>query len=424
MFRRVSEDGIFLVYCSIKQSKKMTSVKVKFRASRVPGKAGCVFYQVIHARVVRQIRTNFHLFTDEWDCCQGNVVAVSPDILPVRANYLNDVRAKIRRDCLRLNSVVEDLVRQGRAFTVDDIVARYVARKSELSFFHFMYDVTVQLSRLGRERTSETYATTLRSFKAFRMGVDVPVDEITPELMLYYEAYLRNRGLAMNTISFYMRILRAVYNRAVEQGLTPQRHPFKPTYTGIARTTKRAVALNVVKRIKALDLPPHSSLDLARDLFLFSFYTRGMSFVDMAYLRKSDLRNGVLTYRRRKTGQRLTVKWERCMQQVVDKYAPTQTDYLLPIIRPTGNPRRHYQNALHLVNVCLHSIGERIGLSSRLTMYVARHTWASVARSKHIPISVISEGMGHDSEATTQIYLASLDHSVVDRANAMILRGL
>ncbi len=102
----------------------------------------------------------------------------------------------------------------------------------------------------------------------------------------------------------------------------------------------------------------------------------------------------------------------------------TITDYLLPIIRPTGNPRRHYQNALHLVNVCLHSIGERIGLSSRLTMYVARHTWASVARSKHIPISVISEGMGHDSEATTQIYLASLDHSVVDRANAMILRGL
>lgn len=221
MFRRVSEDGIFLVYCSIKQSKKMTSVKVKFRASRVPGKAGCVFYQVIHARVVRQIRTNFHLFTDEWDCCQGNVVAVSPDILPVRANYLNDVRAKIRRDCLRLNSVVEELVRQGRAFTVDDIVARYVARKSELSFFHFMYDVTVQLSRLGRERTSETYATTLRSFKAFRMGVDVPVDEITPELMLYYEAYLRNRGLAMNTISFYMRILRAVYNRAVERELTP-----------------------------------------------------------------------------------------------------------------------------------------------------------------------------------------------------------
>lgn len=159
-------------------------------------------------------------------------------------------------------------------------------------------------------------------------------------------------------------------------------------------------------------------------MFMFSFYTRGMAFVDMAYLRKKDLRGGVLTYRRRKTGQRLHVKWEKCMQEIIDKYPASPTGYLLPIITRSGRERTQYRNALHLVNSLLKKIALLVGLHTNLTMYVTRHSWASIARSQHIPLSVISEGMGHDSEATTQIYLASLDRSAVDKANRSILKKL
>lgn len=293
------------------------------------------------------------------------------------------------------------------------------------TLFNFMNGLVVQLRRLGKCRTSETYATTLRSFMTFRKKKDLFLDEIDSDMVMLYETYLKGRGLTKNTTSFYMRILRATYNRAVEKGLTAQRYPFKHVYTGIDKTMKRAIPLNAIRQIKELDLLPYPTLDLARDLFLFSFYTRGMSFIDMAFLKKRDLRNGILTYRRHKTGQQLVIRWEKCMQDIVDKYNITSSKYLLPILKsPSQNEYGEYRNALYCTNRRLKDIAQMVKLPVPLTLYVARHSWANIARSQNVPISVISEGMGHDSELTTQIYLASLDTSAVDNANSLILRSL
>ena len=184
--------------------------------------------------------------------------------------------------------------------------------------------------------------------------------------MTEYEASLKSYGVAMNTVSFYNRILRAVYNRAVEKEMTVQRYPFKHVYTGIDKTVKRAVPLKIIKRIKDLDLSFKSSLDFARDMFLFSFYTRGMSFIDMAYLKKKDLQNGILSYRRRKTGQQLFIKWEKSMQEIIDKYPANENGYLLPIIKTDRNERLQYRNALRLVNNKLKEISVSIGLRCTL----------------------------------------------------------
>jgi integrase len=222
-----------------------------------------------------------------------------------------------------------------------------------------------------------------------------------------------------------MRILRAVYNRAIEKELTTNRNPFKYVYTGVDKTIKRAISLKTIKLIKNLDLSLQPSLDFTRDMFMFSFYTRGMSFIDMAYLKKKDLSNGILSYRRRKTGQQLFIRWEKCMQEIIEKYDNPHSSYLLPIIKPIkADERTQYQNAMSQINRNLKTIGKMVDIQLPLTMYTARHSWASVAKNKNIPISVISEGMGHDSEMTTQIYLASLDNAVVDRANAQILKEL
>lgn len=228
----------------------------------------------------------------------------------------------------------------------------------------------------------------------------------------------------MNSVSFYNRILRAVYNRAVEKEMTAQRYPFKHVYTGVDKTVKRAVSLAAIRQIKELDLLSKPSLDFARDMFLFSFYTRGMSFIDMAFLKKKNLCGGILSYRRRKTGQQLFIRWEESMQEIVDKYPANENGYLLPIIKSPGRERLQYRNALRLVNNKLKAISEAAGLQTKLTMYVSRHSWASIAKSQNIPLSVISAGMGHDSENTTQIYLAALDNAVIDNANDLILKKL
>ena len=417
----------------------MTSIKVKFRPSTVDGKEGGLYFQIIHNRVVRQLNTDYKVFAGEWDAEAESVITSGS-----RSNLLLGIQERLEWDVARLEKVVRFLETERRRFTADDVITMFHKLTKESSLFTFMHGVIAQLKQLGKVRTSETYTATLKSFMAFRDERDVPLDGITSDMMLMYEAYLKTREVRMNTISFYMRNLRAVYNRAVEKGLTPQNNPFRHVYTGVDKTVKRAIPIKDIKALKELDLSMKPSLDFARDMFMFSFYTRGMSFVDMAYLRKTDLQNGILTYRRRKTGQELTIKWEKCMAEIIAKYPENQTDFLLPIIKGEGsgrnseshqtclngrvvtdegeaNERRQYDNALHLVNYRLKELSTMLKLQRPLTMYVARHSWASAAKAKNVPLSVISEGMGHDSEATTQIYLASLETSVVDKANKMIL---
>lgn len=171
-----------------------------------------------------------------------------------------------------------------------------------------MESVIVTLRQNGNIRTSETYNMTLGSFKAFRNDEDIMFDDINGDVIVAYQAYLRNKGVTPNTVSFYMRILRATYNRAVEKGLVEQKNPFRHVYTGIERTIKRAVPISVIRKIKRLDLSDEPTLDYARDIFMLSFYLRGMSFVDMVFLRKTDLKNGHVIYRRRKTRQLLSIK--------------------------------------------------------------------------------------------------------------------
>lgn len=290
----------------------------------------------------------------------------------------------------------------------------------------FMHQIILQLRRMGKQRTQETYTATLKSFMNFRLGKDLRIDEMDSDMMLMYEASLHNKGITRNTTSFYMRILRAVYNRAVEKGLTKQHYPFKHVYTGVDKTIKRAISPAAIRRIRRLDLSDNPQTDFARDIFLFSFYTRGMSFIDMAFLKKNDLQNSTLSYRRQKTNQQLFIKWENCMQEIIDKHpSAVNSPYLLPILKHNGpKARGEYKNALSRINKHLKEVARRAGITVPLTLYVARHSWASVARSRHIPLPVISEGMGHDSEQTTRIYLTSLDNETVDNANRLILNSI
>ena len=416
-------EGLFIKYQIIKITA-MTTVKVKFRASSVPTREGTLFYQVIHGRVPRQINTGYKLFSPEWDRLHAEVL-LPPDAGQSRHTYLVTLRERIADDTARLKSIVSRLERAGHDYTADDVVKLYLTPAEAGGFMSFAWELVRQLKQIGKTRTAERYTTVMNSFGRFAGENDVLLDEVDSDLMVKYETFLKARGICPNSSSYYMRGLRAIYNRAVEKKLTLQRNPFKHVYTGIDKTVKRAVPLKIIRQIRDLDLALSPATDFARDIFMFSFYTRGMSFIDMAFLKKKDLQNGILSYRRHKTNQQLFIKWEKPMQEIIDKYDTTGTPYLLPIIRDMNtDERRQYKNAAHLVNNKLKKLGGQLGLPIPLTSYVARHAWASIAKSKNIPVSTISEAMGHDSENTTRIYLASLDTSVVDKANSLILKSL
>lgn len=400
----------------------MSSIKVKFRPSSVPDHEGSIYYQIIHERKVRQLNTDYHILADEWDEARSMVTTKQSGD---RKSFILSIRERIRWDIERLTKIDKKLDAEGLTYTADDVIEEFRRYAKEYSLFNYLESLIVKFKQNGKARTSETYTAALNSFKKFRKDEDIMLDCLTSEIMEAYEAWHKNRGNSPNTISFYTRILRAVYRRAVENDIIENRNPFRHVYTGVDKTVKRAIPLSVIKKIKALDLSLSPPLDFARDMFLMSFYLRGMSFIDMTFLKKSDLKNGYVIYRRRKTGQQLTIEWTAEMQMILDKYPDNPTQYLLPIIKSEGiNERCAYRNIGYNINHSLKKIAGMVGITIPLTMYVARHSWASAAKSKGVPLSVISEGMGHDSEATTQIYLASLDTSVVDKANSLILKAL
>ena len=402
----------------------MATIKVKFRPSSKAGREGRLYLQVIHHRMVRQVKTDCLLFPHEWDSKLAKIVSAHVD--EKRRAYLFSIERELEGDLLKLKRIITRFELQGHPFSVYDILETYQSPWEARGFFGFSDHLIQTMREAGKQRTAETYEAAMKSFRKFyTKRYDIPFEQMDAELMMCYEQYLKVKGLAANTISFYMRNLRAIYNRAVVKELTPPNNPFKYVYTGVDKTRKRAITLRKIQEIKKLDLSEEESMEYARDLFLFSFYTRGMSFVDMAFLKKADLQNGILTYRRHKTGQLLSIKWEMPMQDIVDKYGIPGSPYLLPVIKATGQDEwKQYKSAAHLVNRKLKQVGALLDLPVALTLYVARHAWASIARNLNVALSVISEAMGHDSENTTRIYLASLDTSTVDRANQLILQSL
>ena len=347
----------------------MASIKVKFRPSTTAGKEGTIYYQIIQNRVIRQLKTDFRLFTHEWNNKNNSIIIGSDN----RYDFLQSIQERINWDVKRLQSIIGRFENMHVIYTADDIISTFNKAVNEQSLFNFMQGTIAHLKQMGKIRTAENYSYALKSFMQFRQCKDVALSEIDSDLMQLYE-----------------------------------------------------VPLSAIKRIKNMNLSLQPNLEFARDMFLFSSYTRGMAFVDMAYLKKSDLQNGSLSYRRRKTGQLLVIKWERCMQEIINKYSTdSSSSYLLPILKyPYLDSHKCYRNILSGINRHLKEIAKLVNISTPLSMYCARHSWASAAKYKNIPLSVISEGMGHDSESTTQIYLASLDNTLVDNANAQILKSL
>ena len=293
-------------------------------------------------------------------------------------------------------------------------------------FVDYMRELIEQLRLQGRYGTAKNYEKALHVFTKFMGSNEFPLAAISSRTIAEFNSYLLRRGLLRNSISFYMRILKAVYNKAVRQRLIEQTFPFSEVYTGVDVTRKRAIDEPLLSRLNSMELPSGTTLALARDIFIFSYCARGMAFVDVAYLLKADYVNGVINYTRRKTGQLLVVKVEPNMQRIIERNASPTSRYLFPILTSDDSAEAYqqYLAALNNYNYHLGRLSLLLHSGCKLTSYTARHSWATAARNHNVPLSVISAGMGHTSEQTTRIYLAALDNSVIDEANKGIIEGL
>lgn len=402
----------------------MATFKLKFRPSTSRNKAGTLYFQVTHRRSTRTVYTDYHVMPEEWDEKLSFLRIIGSS---ERQAELRLIVPKVRWDIRQLTSIITEKEQSWVEYTVDDIVSAFRLLPPCQTWFSFIRGMIAKKLCIGRTGTAKTYGDALASFSCFRKGEDLLIETLDAETMNLYEAWLKGRGVKRNSSSCYLRTLRTLYRKAVDLGMTTDKDIFRHVFTGFAKTTKRAVPLDAIHAIRQLDLPEGSFLAFARDLFVLSVFLQGISFVDMAYLKKSDIKNGLLQYIRKKTGQSLSVGWEPAMQAIVDTYAhlTVGSPYLLPIItRQDGTERRQYERMGYKVNCYLKKIGQMVGLQIPLTTYVARHSWASVMRDLGVSLSIVSKGLGHESLKTTQIYLSSIDTDGVVKANRRMIRKI
>ncbi len=404
----------------------MVKIKVKFRSSSIAGKPGAVYYQLCHAGRVKLVSAHLHLLSEHWDVvCESMVSSNSDEKMELT---LSEARAQIKADLFRLRHVIHQLDSCGLKYRIDDVVTRYYRTCTPVSVLDFIKQQVNDCKLDNLLGTARNYERTLSSFREFLDGREISFAMLTERLVKEYEKWMFHRGLTRNSTSFYIRNLRSLYNKAIKLQIVPPSAPFGDVYTGIDRTRKRAVDEATILRLLQLDLDYSKALSLSRDLFLFSYCTRGMAFVDVAFLRKSDVVGGVITYMRRKTGQQLTVRIEPCIERIICRYRSDTvfSPDVFPVL--TGaDPQdayKQYQIALNYHNRKLKRISEVMGGNINLCSYTARHTWATTARKRNVPLAVISEGMGHTNERTTRIYLASFDNSVIDKANELVVGQL
>lgn len=297
--------------------------------------------------------------------------------------------------------------------------------KEKESLTGYMAAVVLQLEREERPGTAHVYRSTLRSILSFTGGAPLAFGALTPLCLQAYQNYLLGRGLHWNTVSTYMRMLRAVYFRAVDAGLAPFRaRLFKGVYTGTRVTVKRAVGERLLRRLDVLRTSAGGRLEKSRMLFLLLFMLRGIPFVDIAYLRKCDLRGDVLHYRRRKTGVWLSVKVEPRAMRLVERLKSTdgRSPYLFPFIDKEGVAAyRQYQNALRRFNADLKRLGQQVGVGSSLSSYCARHSWATIANYCNYQPELICNAMGHSSVKVTETYFKPHTDERIGRMNREIL---
>lgn len=393
----------------------MATIKVKLRLSRVMDRMGVVYYQVTHYRRTRHITTKLRVKPSEWNGDKGRPNESAPNSMIIQS--------QIDRDVATLRSIIDYYEDCNKEYKIEDIISRYRSVDINITTLDFMRAQVEQLRASNRLGTAKNYEKTMRSFMLFLDNARLPISALTEQVIRDYNTFLIQRGLVRNSVSFYMRVMRAIYNKAVRQRLVEQQHPFVEVYTGIDHTRKRAVSESIILRLCRLELEPGSPLAMCRDIFIFSYCTRGMAFVDIAYLKRSNIQNGVICYTRRKTGQLLTIRIEPSIQRIIDRYADANSPYIFPILKTLDAVEAYeqYQSALNAYNRHLGCLSRILGCGCRLTSYTARHSWATAARDHNVPISVISQGMGHASEYTTQIYLTMLENSVIDEANRGII---
>lgn len=335
-------------------------------------------------------------------------------------NWLLKEKSKVlgKLNTLREESVIDRL-------SLLEIKNLLVRPNDETLTLEFFSETIKQLELAKRFGNARVYDTTSRSIKTFVKGNDFPLKQISFAWLKKYEAWYLSKGNSLNGFSVHIRTLRSLYNKAIKlKKISSEYYPFKDFTLKKEETRKRAI--NREELIRFLQYEPKTDRHKrAKDYFLISFYLMGASFVDIALFKLKNIIKDRIEYKRQKTGKLHSIPISTPLREILNKYLSKKDDnnFILNIIHSTDPKKQliEIRDELKRYNRSLKEISTECGIESKISSYVARHSYATNAKKLGVPTAIISEALGHTTEKTTQIYLDSFENDVVDKYHDMVI---
>lgn len=400
----------------------MATVKAVLNKDREKKGGGySLVIQIIHKRQKRLIYSPYRLKVEEY--CVDKQKVVRPPGTQMAMKQIKEINMYIGKVKKELQTIIDELLSRKETFTANDIVQKHKMQQTN-SYLLIFLDGLIESKKQISPNTgaAKPFISLRNSLLSFMPQCPLQFKDLTATVVKRYEAYLYSKA-SKNTVCFYLRNLRTIYNMASNQGIMVcEQYPFKKINMGSEATIKRSLKKEVIKQIALFECP-NPQMEFARDIFMISFYTRGMSFIDVAFLTVKNIEHNAICYKRSKTKKILKLSICNELAAMITKYHSNNA-YLFGLIDSLSDKSiyEQYQAAYSLIYDNLRRLGKLIGLTTPLTLHVARHSWASIAKEIGVPTSCISEGLGHTSEKTTKIYLRELEQTVLDLVNEQILQ--
>lgn len=320
-----------------------------------------------------------------------------------------------------------ELQAENKEFTATTLHEQMFDRNSKPTVDEVFQTQIKNLKQTGRMGYALSHQEVYNSLIKFNKHLNIYFSDIDTIWLKRYETWLREQNFSENTIGRRFRTLRTVYNIAIEEKYVKAEHyPFKSYKVSKLHQTTAKRAINKADIMRIIEY--HSTdfyTQFAVDLFTFSYFTGGINFVDIAYLKSDNIVDGRLIYTRRKTHKLIKLPLQSKAQEIIKRYQQNDTHFLFPILSEFHKSLQQQSNRVHKViskvNERLKVVGKELGIPINLTTYVARHSFATVLKREGVSTSIICESLGHSSEKITQIYLDSFENSQIDEAMKNLL---
>lgn len=376
-----------------------------------------IYFQICHKRKTTTRSTKIYIPEHDWDENSKSIKKSNPSHKALNIKLKKDY-ADFQSQLLLAN---DDEVKI--FLNPIPIVEPIIEEKKTI--YKFAQELINQLRIDGQIGNAWVYESTVNALKSFHPE-DITFEQIDYQFLTKYNSFLVGRKIKHNSIYLYVRTLRIFYNKAIKSKIVDRSlYPFYDYKLRPEKTKKRAVDLITLKKVSSVELPIDSAIWHARNYFMLSFYLIGISIVDLSLLKKSDLKNGRVSYKRRKTGKWYDIKLHADALRVLHFYQ-NNSEYILPLVDPVVSTEeqmiRGIKSKTKLINKYLHEIVKLLKIDQKITTYTSRHSWATIAKKSGFSIELIAEALGHEyGNRTTAVYLDTFDQSVIDGVNEKVI---